>query len=85
MTQQQLDAAVQLSNRISEIKRLLLAFDKGFTLDGTGTIVLHSNGTFLDSFDLKNGMPKFAEQFLADYRRHLAAQLKAAEMEFENI
>lgn len=85
MTQQQLDAAVQLSNRISELKRLLLEFDKGFTMNGTGSIALHSNGSYLDAFDFKKGMPKFADAFLADYRRHLTAQLKAAEMEFESI
>lgn len=86
MTTQQLDAALKLSNRISELKLLLLRFDKGFTMDGTGSIALHSNASsYLDSFDFKKGMPKFADAFLADYRRHLTAQLKAAEMEFESI
>lgn len=85
MTQQQLDAAVQLSNRISEIRQRLLNFDKAFTLDETGKIQLYAGGTLLAAFNFDSGMPAFAEDFLAAYRRHLAAQLKAAEMEFENI
>lgn len=85
MTQQQLDAAVQLSNRISELREHLLSFDKAFTLNESGKINLWANGSFLASFSFETGMPAFAEEFLAAYRKHLAAQLKAAEMEFENI
>lgn len=85
MTQAQLDAAVQLSNKISELRQRLLMFDKAFTLDETGKIQLYAGGTLLAGFNFESGMPAFAEEFLAAYRKHLAAQLKAAEMEFENI
>lgn len=85
MTQAQLDAAVQLSNRISELRQRLLVFDRSFTMDGTGQINLYAKGGFLAKLDFETGMPAFADDFLAAYRRHLAVQLKAAEMEFENI
>lgn len=85
MTQQQLDAAVQLSNRISEIRQRLLNFDKAFTLEETGKIQIYAGGTLLAAFNFDSGMPAFAEDFLAAYRNYLTAALCAYEMEFENI
>ncbi|MGI9160877.1 MAG: hypothetical protein ACR2K1_14110 [Saprospiraceae bacterium] len=85
MTQQQFEDATALSNRISELRERLITFDKLFANNGTGHIHLLTGSKPIAEFRISEGVPTFVEDFLAAYRRHLIAALKAAEMEFENI